>query len=390
MPTHNPFEFGTEVAPGRLVDRTEEVRRVRQALESRGRLFVIGPRRYGKTSILATAAHQAERGGATVLRHDAEQFLTLQQLSEALVADAARRLTPTVEKAGEAIRAFFARLQPTASYGMVDQSWSVSLTAPPGADTGRSAMLADVLNGIEAAAERTGKRVGIVVDEFQKVVAEEGLQAERQLRAVVQRHHHVGYVFAGSATRMLTEMTTVPQRPFYRLGESMYVGPLPRPDFTAFLQTAFASGGFSVDDGTAEAILDGAEEVPYNVQRLASACWDALRDAEHPELTPGAVAEVLGRLVQRDGPLYTQIWNQLTAFQQKALLAVAHGGGTGLHSVALLRSLGMGASHMQRALQGLEQKEVVRREELLPREARLRLEDPFFGAWVRGTIPAPG
>jgi len=82
--THpNPFEFGTEFAPERLVDREEEVELVVRTAINRGRLFLIGPRRYGKTSILGARGHNHEKEGIAVLRYDAETYENLGQLAEA-------------------------------------------------------------------------------------------------------------------------------------------------------------------------------------------------------------------------------------------------------------------------------------------------------------------
>ena len=47
-----------------------------------GKLFLIGPRRYGKTSLLAAAEAHAELEGMVVLRFDAERFPTLGLLAE--------------------------------------------------------------------------------------------------------------------------------------------------------------------------------------------------------------------------------------------------------------------------------------------------------------------
>ena len=62
------------------------------------------------------------------------------------------------------------------------------------------------VNGIERLAAEDGRPALVVVDEFQQVVTEAGEKAERQIRAAVQRHRAVGYVFAGSSSRMMTEM----------------------------------------------------------------------------------------------------------------------------------------------------------------------------------------
>jgi hypothetical protein len=50
---HNPFEFGGELKASALIDREQELDLVIRTIENGGKLFLIGPRRYGKTSILA-------------------------------------------------------------------------------------------------------------------------------------------------------------------------------------------------------------------------------------------------------------------------------------------------------------------------------------------------
>ena len=48
----NPFEFGRELGVAEIVDREAEITEVVETVTHGGKLFIIGPRRYGKTSIL--------------------------------------------------------------------------------------------------------------------------------------------------------------------------------------------------------------------------------------------------------------------------------------------------------------------------------------------------
>ena len=61
----NPFQFGRELGLGDLVDRQAELASVEETVREGGKLFLIGPRRFGKTSILKTAADRlaAESAG---------------------------------------------------------------------------------------------------------------------------------------------------------------------------------------------------------------------------------------------------------------------------------------------------------------------------------------
>src|ERR1700721_3466221 len=85
----NPFEFGRELGVDEIVDRDAEVAEVVGTIEQGGKLFVIGPRRYGKTSILKAAEDRLRTVGAVVLRYDAESYPSLDLLFNSLVAGGA-------------------------------------------------------------------------------------------------------------------------------------------------------------------------------------------------------------------------------------------------------------------------------------------------------------
>jgi hypothetical protein len=323
-----------------------------------------------------------------VLRYDAEAFPTVEQLAARLLTDTASALTSTVERAGKAIREFFATVRPEASYDANENAWSVTLGAAARAgETSAVPLLADVLSGVERAAKKAKRSVAVVIDEFQKIVEIGGVEAEGQIRAAVQRHRHVGYVFAGSKTRLLADMTGSPNRPFYKLGAVRFLGPVPRGDFTVFLERGFAAGGIRVAPGAMDRILDAAEEVPYNVQLLAHACWEACRaTARTQTLTPERVVETWNTVALRSDPLYTQLWSSLTTPQQKALLALIRELGVQLTSTEVARRYKLPVPTMQKALRALESKSIVR-EEQSRGIVRLRLEDPLFGAWVELVVP---
>jgi uncharacterized protein len=388
MSPRNPFEFGRELSLDELVDREAELAELRTVLTGAGKCFLIGPRRYGKTSLLAGAAELAGREKALVLRYDGEVFPTLDLLASRLVRDYAGSLAGPAERVGKAVRTFFKAVKPSVSFKPLDGTWSVSLGMQPPA-AGALPILLEVLDGYERAARSRSRPTGLILDEFQRIVDRGGADAEGQLRAAVQTHRHLAYIFAGSETRVLAAMTGEASRPFYRLGERRFLGPIPRPAFRAFLARGLKAVLAVTDEGV-EAILDRAEDVPYNVQLLAHVCWEAGQTSRAgTRLTPEFVAGVEASAARRNDPLFTQLWTSLTAPQQKALLAVIHEAGKGLASGAVSRRYRIPVPTLQKSVRALEARGIVR-EEGARGEVRLRLEDPLFGAWVRLTIPWEG
>lgn len=376
----NPFEFGRELGAGELVDREAELDLVCRSIRNRGRLFFIGPRRYGKTSILHAAEELLTAEGIAVLRYNAEAYESLSLLAQALLTGAARQLGSTVEQASAGLRRFFGRLRPEVTYDIDDRRLGVAF-GKPGRETPELPLLGEVLDGIDRMAAEEKTATAVILDEFQHLVEEGGEAAERQLRAAVQRHRHLGYVFSGSRTRLLARMTNDPSRAFWKLGERYFLGPIPRDAFRLALRRGFTDAGYTVEVAALDHVLDRAEDIPYNVQRLASACWEAVRVAVRPTLTVSLVDETLVRIVQQENPAYMQLWQSLTKAQKKALKAVIAREGRELLGREALESSGLAASSMQRALEALDDRGVIREEEERTR-ARYRLEDPFFAAWI--------
>lgn len=377
----NPFEFGGELKPSALIDRDEELALVISTIESGGKLFLMGPRRYGKTSILAAAEHRLAGSGIAVLRYDAEVYETLGRLAEALLAGAARKLTPTLEKAGEAVKRLASRFKPQVDYDFEEQKLSLSLgpaarTDPP------LPLLTEVLNIIDRMASDTGRRAAVILDEFQQVIVEGGESAERQLRGTVQRHHHTAYVFAGSKTRMLADMTQDAGRPFWKLGTRLYLGPIPREAWRKFLAAGFARSEIKVQPAALERLMDVSEDVPFNIQQLAHTCWESLRGGAGAGLTAERVGESLQRIVARENPSYTQLWNSLTRAQKIATRAVIDERGVNLRAAATLARYGLPAATMHKALSALESRGIVREDEAIG-SIRHRLQDPFFAHWLK-------
>ncbi len=392
----NPFEYGRILDSRELVNRREELRSVDSVIESGGKMFLIGPRRFGKTSLLRVAAEKRRKRGDIVLEYNAEGFPDIEHLVRLLIQDSADKLTGPFEKTGEKIKRYFKSLRPEISFSVTQTEWKATLGANVVSEAhGSINLFVEALNGLEKLASEIGggKKVALIIDEFQEILAQDKDLAEKQIRSAIQEHRHTAYIFAGSKTRMLNEMITDPSRPFYRLGKPLFVETIPRKEFKRFLISKFSAGGFIAQDtGAAEKqelaglILDLAKEVPYNVQMLAHEIWNRLLEtkSESPKnavLTKTLIEKTLDTVVRQNDPIHTQVWNGLTANQKKALAAAVTENGSNLRSSAVTTRTKMSASTMQRALESLT-KQDIHREEGKGGNLTFRFEDPFFAHWI--------
>jgi len=144
------------------------------------------------------------------------------------------------------------------------------------------------------------------------------------------------------------------------------------------------STGLRITPAAADHLLSRAEEVPYNVQRLAHEAWEIARARGLERIDEALIDEALRRIVLREDPAYTQIWTNLTVNQKKAVKAVIMSAGRQIFGSEVARTLRVSTSSLQTALKAVESAHLVRVESNLG-ETVFRLVDPFFAEWLRAS-----
>ena len=375
----NPFSIEFAVAPHQLIDRTAEVAQVQQALTKAGKLFMIGPRRFGKTSILV-AAEEGLKKRAKIIHLNIQSFTSLEQVVRGLV-NATAKLAPNAQQAARLVKEVFASLQPSLTYNPEKSTFSIALGVKPRADESPAPMLVAALDEIEAYAQKSKQPVGVILDEFQEILKLGGPGIENQLRSAVQLHRHVGYVFAGSETTLLEDMINNPARPFYRLGVPLFIKSIPREDFSVAIREAIQALHCVIEEAAITQLLDAAEDVPYYVQLLAKTLWEQVQQHHLPQVTPTHLEQVFQSLIAVFDPVYANQWTVLTANQRRVLSAIADGHTQKLTARQILREYDLNSGTVHKALQALEAEHLVRRE-ASGVEVRYRLEDPLFKGWI--------
>src|SRR5689334_9256855 len=279
----NPFVYGEVVPAGAFVDRVVELERLVTDLAAGQKVFLISPRRYGKSSLIRQALLSLARSGALTVDVTVSSFSSyvafLEGYARALMA-AETRWDRARTWLHDAIRSARAEVRyvpdPTLT---TPGSGSLSVSFPTvrmERDVSRLAQEVFELPARLAAARK--KKVVVALDEFQAIGGFNGGSVEHALRAAVQQQREVGYVFAGSEPSLMERMLT-PKRPFYKAGPVLRLDRIPGELFAAALESRFARSGIKPEAGLGAAIVELAGNLPYDVQRLAHETWDQVRAA---------------------------------------------------------------------------------------------------------------
>ena len=96
-----------------------------------------------------------------------------------------------------------------------------------------------------------------------------------------------------------------------------------------------------------------------------------------------SVDERFGRFLQLESPTYSQFMTTLTRTQLVCLKFHADHGARSLKWQSVARTLGLAASTLRRATEGLVAKAFLRRVFDGEMDTKYAFEDPFLGEWAR-------
>ncbi len=373
----NPFVYGEVVPRAAFVDRERELERLARDLLAGQKIFLISPRRYGKSSLIHHALDAAARRGALTAEVSVSSFSSYAAFLEGYAAAVLALERP--DRLGAWLRDLLGWARPELRRERLAGGTLRPAIAFPAARSARdlSRLAADVfaLPGHLAAARRRG--IAIALDEFQAIDAFDAGGVEHALRAATQQQRRVGYVFAGSEPSLMERMLG-PRRPFYKAGPVMRLEKIPAALFAAFLDARFRKTGIRPEPGFGAAVVELAGNLPYDVQRLAHETWDDARQEGRRRVDLDDLHRTLRRLLAEHDPLFETIWQRLTLAQRAALRAVVLEEGRELLSAdaRLQHRLGA-ASTVQKSLAALAREDLVARE-----SDRYRVIDSLLREWV--------
>jgi uncharacterized protein len=380
--THNPFVYGEVVPLTAFVDRMTELDRLVRDLRAGQKVFLISPRRYGKSSLIRHALGTMKRGGALTVEITVSSFSSyvafLEGYARALLAAETRwdRARHWLRDAIHSARAEFRYTPDPLLQSPGTGSMSVSF---PGVKTERDvARLANDVFALPARlAEVRRRKVVVALDEFQAITAFDGGSVEHAMRAAIQHQRDVGYVFAGSEPSLMERMLG-PKRPFYKAGPVMRLEKIPAEEFAAFINARFNRTGMKPDPGLGAAIVELAGNLPYDVQRLAHETWDEVRGRGRRKATLDDLHHALKRLLAEQQTMFEAVWQRLTLAQRAALRAVVFEQGREMLSTdARARHRLRGPSSVQYTLGALAREDLIARE-----KGRYVVVDSLLREWV--------
>jgi AAA+ ATPase superfamily predicted ATPase len=207
------------------------------------------------------------------------------------------------------------------------------------------------------------KKPIVIFDEFQQITSlDKNLSGK--LRAVMQHHKGVNYVFLGSLESMMKEIFQSKKSPFYHFGYLMTLDTIPHKDFMEYLNSRFRNVT-DRHEAVSEQILSYTNCHPYNTQLLAYYCYFHLEKTQYEDNTLEIVTKEIIETHRGD---YERLWNTIKNTDKKILIALA--------SEATLSTIDKPTSTLYSGINRL-----MSQGYLLKADTYV-FDDPFFQRWI--------
>lgn len=375
MTPENPFVFGEIIDDARFVDRTDELDQLVRDLADGQKVFLLSPRRFGKSSLVAIAMLKLKKRHIHTVNLTVSSYSSYAQFLEKFAEKVLRAAGPW-DRVKDWISRFGRQVKPDINYNMSTGEVSVSIGKGTGFDP--TPIAPDVFALPGELTKNAGFRMAICLDEFQQISEFDGGSVENAIRNQVQQQREVGYVFAGSQPSLMQEMLSS-KRPFHKAGPQMFLDKIPAEAWREFITSQFRRRGRSIDEGTMSALLGTADLIPYDVQRIAHELWDYAEILDKRALSTSDVRTVIDKLVIGQSTYYELLWEQLPARQRAALQALAHRGPSEIYAQTVREEFRLGpASSVQKALQSLDARDILDRY-----RGEYFFLDPLLPCWIR-------
>lgn len=349
-----------------MIDRDAETNELLSLARGRHSVRLVGPRRYGKTTLLKRVLDAAAGEGMATALVDVEDVLSLGGLAARIERAYSRSLKGDLRRRVDAL---FSSWDIGLSLG--GPGFAATLQQRP--NTNVETVLARLLDLPRELHERTGARSLIVFDEVQDILDVPG--ADGQLRSVIQHHlDAASYAFAGSAPATMDRLFADPRRPLLEQAVPKELAPLPLDAVADYVLDRFERTERDPGDALA-ALLRFARGHPQRCMMLAHYLWE--------ETPAGTTSDETHWLAARETALahasgyLGATWRGWPTNERRASLVLATVP-EGPYSAAAQTQVGIGKSSLRYALGALAE-----RADTIEIDGMPMLTDPLLELWLR-------
>lgn len=359
----SPFPYQGPLEPDQVRGRLELITDLTERVTEHRVTALLGPRRYGKTSVLRRVAADVIHAGAAVVWVDFYEVVSM--------ADIAARLDDALARVPGRFAQLASKLAAAASINLGVVKFELRSAGEGRPDP---MMVAHGLLDVLTKSAEDHPTV-VIFDEFSGIARVDG--AAGLLRTKLQHHYQrLGIVFAGSEVSMMRMLFAEQAQPFYSQADLVEIGPLSSSEVVELVSDGFATT--ERDAGPLPGLIGRfAGGHPQRTMQVADAAWRLVDPGA--SATEAIWADALENVRRSTADGNERLYSSLQPGEKAVLRALA-GGGSIFGAAAAMLDLATGTAQHAR-------KTLTDRGHLVQVDGTYGIVDPIFADWIRNRFP---
>jgi uncharacterized protein len=351
--------FPLGIATGEaFCNRKDETNILIENIKNGKHTLLIATRRYGKSSLAFHAIHLSKLPYVETDFYMASSEKIVESYILNGVVDLIGKALGPIEKLVTSIKKYLKNLKPKLDIG----TNYFKLELIPSIETDPATNIKEGLLLLEKLLEEKKRHAVFLLDEFQNVgIIAQGKGIEAAIRHVAQKTKYLTIIFSGSNRKLLKTMFENETRPLYQLCWKLTLKRISAEHYRDHIQLAAKKAwNKKLNDAHLEQIILLTERHPFYINKLCDRLW------MHYEKEPPSIDDIKKIwneiLVEEKSDAIKEI-SLLSLGQKNVVAQIANNLTTQLTNKKSILELQMTSSSIITALEGLEEKDMIEKEE---------------------------
>ncbi|MBW2156742.1 MAG: ATP-binding protein [Deltaproteobacteria bacterium] len=370
----NPFAYSNYVIGESFCNREEELSELFKYIKGSQNVLLFSHRRYGKSSLIRQVIRDIQKKNLKIGTMHVELYGTISEKD--FISRIFQSLNQMESNLDRLLKSFGNALKNINLNLSIDPATGVTSVSPSFGVVNEKIFLEELMNILSKYSQK--RKLVIALDEFQEIAnySEEGF--EKRLRALVQQHSNICYIFSGSQRHLITEMFNSTNRAFYKLADSFPLYKIETKHYIPWVQNLFGRKNIHMDAGLIEEIVARFENHPMYIQNFLFHLWD---EPAEKGFAYELIDKIENSIIEKRSLEYTVLWETLSINQKKTLKLILLNDGTNLFNADALKSVNLKTgSLVTKALSSLINKEII------IKNGKYMIQDVVFKKWLQKTL----
>lgn len=366
----NLFQVGRPVLGKNLIGREKMVKDIIGLLTSGQSVVLMGPRRFGKTSIVLEVLNRLKEQGIFTVYTDIFTTPTKRILSEQITESVLSN--KKLNKAFSTFRKHISSMMRQVEFKQIIEDFEFILNFAE-RDQNEQSLLTSSIDFIEQFAIKYKNDIVCGFDEFGDIEKLNGKEIVKLFRSKIQLQQHSAYIFSGSQESVMNRIFIESNSPFYRFARIMPIKEISTEIFKDYIKKEFSKIGIKINSDSLDRIMQFTKGHPYYTQLVCKQLDYLINIKEESKINVKIVNEAIEDAFWSEINYIEKLWEELSISkeQTKVLISIAKG------DKSIYRSLDNNAINVSRAIRKLKTKGIIEK-----RKKSYHLIDPMLKYFI--------